>query len=130
MKKSRNSVIYNNSAMIGSAILNSRNIEGRTFLTKEENILFNNRYITKGVRSEIPAVLQLFMYDCISVILEKDYLQIFRLSVLNGKQKIIHEQEQPEFKREYLLNIPEPITAKVYVIDDGDYCTMLLAEEY
>ena len=92
--------------------------------------MFNNRYITKGVRSEIPAVLQLFMYDCISVILEKDYLQIFRLSVLNGKQKIIHEQEQPEFKREYLLNIPEPITAKVYVIDDGDYCTMLLAEEY
>lgn len=130
MKKSENSVIYNNSAMIGSAILNSRNIEGRTFLTKEKNILFNNRYITKGVQSKIPAVLQLFMYDRISVVPKKDYLQIFRLSVLNGKQKIIHEQEQPEFKREYLLSIPEPITAKVYVIDDGDHCTMLLAEEY
>lgn len=94
-------------------------------------ILFDtNRYITKGVQSEIPAVLQLFMFDCISVIPEKDYLQIFRLSVTNDKQKIIHEQEEPEFKREYILNIPEPITAKVYVIDDEDHCTMLLAEEY
>ena len=93
--------------------------------------MFNNRYMTKGVQSEIPAVLQIFMWDCISSVpVQKDYLQIFRLSEYNGKQKIVHEQEVPEFKREYLLAIPEPINAKVYVIDDGDHCTMLLAEEY
>lgn len=67
-----------------------------------EKFMFTNKYITRGVQSEIPAVLQIFMFDCISIVPEKDYLQIFRLSVLNGKQKIIHEQEQPEFKREYL----------------------------
>lgn len=55
---------------------------------------------------------------------------IFRLSESNGKQKIIHEQEVPEFKREYLLAFPNLVNAKVYVIDDGDHCTMLLAEEY
>lgn len=92
--------------------------------------MFTNKYITKGVQSEIPAALQLFMFDCISVVPKKDYLQIFKLSVVDGEQKIIHEQEVPEFKREYLLNFPEPITAKVYVIDNGDHCTMLLAEEY
>lgn len=93
--------------------------------------MFKNRYITKGVQSEIPAILQIFMWDCISALPEpKDYLQIFRLSCIDGKQKIIHEQEQPEFKREYILNSPEPVNAKVYVIDDGDHCTMLLAEEY
>ena len=92
--------------------------------------MFTNRYLTKGVQSEIPAILQIFMWDCIKVVSEPDYLQIFRLSDFNGKQRIIHEQEVPEYKREYLLAVPEPINAKVYVIDDEDHCTMLLAEEY
>ena len=93
--------------------------------------MFQNRYITKGVQSEIPAVLQLFMWDCIATMKEpKDYLQIFRLSICNGMQSIIYEQEQPEYKHEHLLYCNNPITAKIYVIDDGDHCTMLLAEEY
>ena len=94
--------------------------------------MFNNqRYLTKGVQLEIPVVLQIFMWDCISALPEpKDYLQIFRLSCVDGKQKIIHEQEQPEFKREYILAVLNPITTKVYVIDSDTYSTMLLAEEY
>jgi hypothetical protein len=92
--------------------------------------MFTNRYITRGIQSEIPIVLQLFMWDCISAVPEKDYLQIFRLSERDGKQNIVHEQEVPEYNREYLLVVPEPVNAKVYVIDDGDHCTMLLAEEY
>ena len=94
--------------------------------------MFNNkRYLTRGVQSEIPLELQLFMWSCINTIPEpKDYLQIFRLSCVDGKQKIIHEQEQPEFKREYILTVPNPITAKVYVIDSDTYSTMLLSEEY
>ena len=93
--------------------------------------MFNsNRYITKGVQSEIPAGLQFFMWNCISAVLSPDYLQIFRLEADKGKQKIVHEQEIPEFKQEYLLPSDNPINAKVYVIDDGDHSTMLLAEEY
>lgn len=93
--------------------------------------MFTNRYITKGVQSDIPAVLQIFMWDCINAVPEpKDYLQIFRLSASDGKQKIIHEQEQPEFKREYILNSLDPVNAKIYVIDSETYSIMLLAEEY
>ena len=93
--------------------------------------MFTNRYLTKGVQSEIPIELQLFMWDCLSTIKgEKDYLQIFRLSVSDGLQKIVHEQEVPEFKAEYILRVTQPIDQKVYIIDDGDHCTMLLAEEY
>ena len=93
--------------------------------------MFINRYMTRGVQMEIPFALQVFMWDCVTSVPDpKDYLQIFRLSECNGKQRIVHEQEVPEYKREYLLAIPNPITAKVYVIDDGDHCTMLLAEEY
>ena len=89
------------------------------------------KYVTKGVQSKIPAELQSFMCMCVLALPKPaDYLQIFRLYYSAGKQKIIHEQEQTEYKRKHILNFPNPVTAKVYVIDDGDHCTMLLAEEY
>ena len=92
----------------------------------------NSRYLTRGVQETIPPELQLLMWNALNAIPEpKDYFQVFRLSVLNGIQCIEHEQEQLPFKREYLLpTIPNPITDKVYIIDDGDHSTMLLAEEY
>ena len=90
------------------------------------------RYITRGVDAEIPLDIQIFMWACVDNMPEpKDYLQVFRLSNMNGIQRIQHTAEQPEYKMEYLLpTIAEPITAKVYIIDDGEHCTMLLAEEY
>ena len=61
---------------------------------------------------------------------EKDYLQVFCLSADGENQRIIHEQEQPEYRKEYLFPSENPVTAKVYVIDDKTHSTMLLAEEY
>lgn len=90
------------------------------------------RYLTQGVQAEIPFELQLFMWALIAKLSEpKDYLQVFRLSVSEkGNQHIVHEQEVPAYSREYDVRIDNPINAKVYVIDDGDHSTMLLAEEY
>lgn len=90
------------------------------------------RYLTRGVQSEIPFELQLFMWYLVSDLPEpKDYLQVFRLSVSDkGTQRIIHEQEEPAYSREYEFQTDNPVQAKVYVIDDDDHCTMLLAEEY
>ena len=92
----------------------------------------NQRYLTRGVQDTIPPELQLLMWDALEAVPEpKDYFQILRLFVLNGIQCIEHEQEQPPYKRKYLLpTIENPITAKVYIIDDGGHSTMLLAEEY
>ena len=59
-----------------------------------------------------------------------DYLQVFSLSSENGKQKITHTQEVPEYKKEYIFNTGTVITAKIFVIDDKTHSTMLLAEEY
>lgn len=93
--------------------------------------MFNNqRYLTKGVQSEIPAELQFFMWECIKLVPEPDYLQIFRLESFGTMQRITHEQEQPEYHMEYLIPCDKPVTAKVYVIDSETYSTMLLAEEY
>lgn len=93
--------------------------------------MFNNqRYLTKGVQAEIPFELQLFMWSCIETVSKPDYLQIFRLEPFGTMQKITHEQEVPEFRREYLISTNSPIKAKVYIIDSDEYSTMLLAKEY
>ena len=92
----------------------------------------NQRFITAGVDSNVSPLLQLFMWQCIdSMDVPKDYLQVFKLSAENGKQKIEHIQEEPEYKREYLLSTDTPVlVSKIFVIDDGTHSTMLLAEEY
>ena len=92
----------------------------------------NQRYITRGVSERVSLPLQVFMWQCIEELdVPKDYLQVFELSAENGKQKIKHIQEEPEFKREYLLITDTPVlVSKIFVIDDGSHSTMLLAEEY
>jgi hypothetical protein len=94
--------------------------------------MFNNsRYLTKGVQEKISLELQIFMWECIDKLSDpKDYLQVFNLSVVGSLQRITHTSENPEYKMEYLIPSEKPITEKVYVIDDGDHSTMLLAEEY
>ena len=53
---------------------------------------FNNkRFITKGVAENISPLLQIIMWQYIDELsLPKDYLQVFDLTIENGKQKIKH----------------------------------------
>ena len=91
----------------------------------------NKRVLTRGVQAEIPIELQLFLWNCIDNLPEeRDYFQVFALKEIDGKQHIHHFSEQPEYSKEYQISTEKPITAKVYVIDDTDHSTMLLAEEY
>ncbi len=61
---------------------------------------------------------------------DKDYLQVFSLSVNGDSQRIKHSQEVPEYCKEYVITIENPVTEKVFVIDDTTHSTMILAEEY
>lgn len=103
--------------------------------------MYNNQaYMTKGFQSEIPVITQATIFDC----LEKsrhsleamDYLQIFELKKIRSNdtvlQEILYKQEVPAFEETILLELPEDqiINTKVYVIDDGDHHTFLLASEY
>ena len=90
------------------------------------------RFLTRGVDEKIPRDIQLFLWEAIDLMPEpKDYLQVFRLSVANGLQVIHHTAEQPNFEMTYVLaTVDTYVTEKVYVIDDREHCTMLLAEEY
>lgn len=90
------------------------------------------RYLTRGVDETIPPELQLFMWQAIDQMPQpKDYLQVFELTESGGLQCIHHKSEQPAFEMTYILpTIEKLIIGKIYCIDSGDYCTMLLAEEY
>ena len=91
----------------------------------------NKRFLTRGVQAELPVELQLFLWNCIDQLPEeRDYFQVFKLDVCNGKQHIHHFSEQPEYSKEYTIDLANPVNQKVYVIDDIDHSTMLLAEEY
>ena len=95
-------------------------------------MLFQNpHYLTRGVDTEIPLELQLFMWGCVyNLPEERDYLQVFELEPLDDMQRISHTSEQPEHHMEYIIPTEKPITAKLYIIDSIEYSTMLLAEEY
>ena len=92
----------------------------------------NDRYITKGVDSMMNPLLIAFLWQCTYAMPPpKDYMQVFNCSMYNGLQKITHIQEQPEYKREYLLKTDIPVfVGKIFVIDDETHSTMLLASEY
>ncbi len=94
---------------------------------------FNNQhYCTKGISERLPITTQAILWDLIDSMKvdEKDYLQVFTLSVKNGQQKVLHEQEFPEYSAEHLFPSTEPIIGKIFVIDDETHSTMLFAEEY
>lgn len=99
----------------------------------------SQKYITSGVRERIPLEIQLMMFDSIGFMRKKtddqlDYLQVFKLKTIgeegNYLLSIRHEQEIPKMKLDIMVPVSEPINEKVYVIDDVEHITMLLAEEY
>ena len=91
----------------------------------------NSRYLTCGVDSTIPIELQLFLWECVERMpAPKDYLQVFELSSSGSMQSIVHSSEEPEYRKVYMITSDTPITEKLYIIDDGDHSTMLLASEY
>lgn len=92
----------------------------------------NPRYCTKGINETVPILTQIILWDLIDSmeVAEKDYLQVFRLTTDGSTQHITHSQEQPPYERTLEFRTNEPITSKIFVIDDETHTTMLLAEEY
>ena len=91
----------------------------------------NKRYLTCGVDSTIPLEIQLFLWACVERMpTPRDYLQVFELKPVGCLQSIAHTSEEPAYRREYIIPMDNPITEKVYIVDDGDHSTMLLANEY
>lgn len=100
--------------------------------------LFENRHITSGVSQAIPIELQLFMWEEINQLTkqnqELDYLQVFEFKIKRNSLMIEHRQEQPNRRKYHYISLLEEYKAlagiKIFVIDEIEYCVMLLASEY
>ena len=97
----------------------------------------STRKLTAGIDAEIPSELQLFLWNMIDEARDKtrlDYLQVFDINPDFFAKHLLHvkhSQEVPKFEQERtIITNSEPITAKIYVIDDGDHSTMLFSREY
>ena len=98
-----------------------------------------DRYVTKGAREKLPVLLEVLLWDLVELArgeTDLDYLQVFELSPLGKKlegrsiQRIRHFQEQPPYEREMLVSVEQPVREKIYIIDSGEYSTLLLPREY
>lgn len=55
---------------------------------------------------------------------------MFELTVEEGKQFVKHRQEVPPYEETFIVGGMGTYIGKIFVIDDGDHSTMMLAEEY
>ena len=98
----------------------------------------DNRYVTRGVNDEVDIRLQLIMWSMIDKLKEEgnvelDYLQVFKIRKEENKIVISQSQEVPEYSCTYEIEIEDiqiDDEIKVYVIDSGEYSTMLFPSEY
>lgn len=102
-----------------------------------EKFMFNSKenfYVTSGVKESIHPIIISEMIESIFRIknsMEVDYLQIFNIVNEQGKIRIKHFQEVPEFEEEFIIKgIPNEFEGTVYIIDDLTHSTVLLSDEY
>ena len=98
----------------------------------------DNRYVAKGVNDEVDIRLQLIMWSMIDKLkdeesVELDYLQVFKIRKEGNKVVINQSQEVPEYSCTYEIELEDihiDDEIKLYVIDSGEYSTMLFPSEY
>ena len=64
---------------------------------------------------------------------DTENIEVFKIRKCEEGIVIEHSQEVPEYKEKYVIdleNIEVNGNIKVFVIDDYEYSTMMLAEEY
>lgn len=100
--------------------------------------MFKHKFITRGIQMEIPMNLVHILFEEIDKLVERkievDYLQVFNVKTLDfktGLVEIIHSQEVPEYEMTiYIDKVNLERDLKIFVIDENDNATMMLAEEY
>ena len=98
----------------------------------------DNRYVTRGINEEVDIRLQLIIWSMIDKLknegnVELDYLQVFRIRKEGNKIIINQSQEVPEYSFTYEIELEDILIddeIKVYVIDSGEYSTILFPSEY
>lgn len=92
----------------------------------------NERYVTREVADRVPIGIQVLMWDLVEKLEERDYLQIFELTPKDSEiVEIVHKQEIPEVTSIYKIKNNEiKNKMKLYMIDNGEYSTLMFSHEY
>lgn len=93
-----------------------------------------NRYITKGIKQRINALIYLILWEMIDdmEVPKKDCLQSFDLRIKDeteGLMEIIHHQDENSYTNSIEFYTVNPVNAKIHVLDVGSYSTMFLEGE-
>lgn len=88
-------------------------------------------YLTRGVQSALNLSVQTLMWLMLEDMdgTPRDDLQVFQLSAYDGKQKVVHTQKVPEYRKEFVFPAEIPVTETVFIVDDGEHLIMMLADE-
>lgn len=100
--------------------------------------LEKKRYETKEINTRLNPMYRYILWTLIDSLREEkklDCLQVFEFVCEKDEQgryiqKLTHSQEETSYSKTYDFPVNEPVNEKVYVIDDGEQCTMLFTEEY
>ncbi|URM33404.1 DUF960 domain-containing protein [Cytobacillus firmus] len=90
------------------------------------------RYMTRSIAETLHIEIQLFLWSLLDEKVSKeeelDYLQVFELSVKNGKQCIIHRQEQPPNKQQWIVELQhtKPLNCTIWCMDNGSEGQIML----
>lgn len=94
----------------------------------------NARYVTRGINSCLGFYEQNLFWRLIDELnVDHDYLQVFKLSCNEEGTTILHKQEEPSYAKEYKLRtslLDKKAEDTIFVIDNGEYSTMMFANEY
>ena len=100
----------------------------------EKKKFSNARYVTRGINSSLDFYQQNLFWKLIDELnIEQDYLQVFKLHCSEEGTKILHKQEEPLYAKEYKLKtllLDKKAEDTIFVIDNGEYSTMMFANEY
>lgn len=93
-----------------------------------------DKYIPRYIHQKVPSFLQNILWVMVDTmqVEKQDNLQLFELYPVeeNGKtkQRIVHTQEYSNYRKEYTTCSKTILEVRIYLIDDGKNCTMLLVD--
>ncbi|HLR65539.1 MAG TPA: DUF960 family protein [Virgibacillus sp.] len=94
------------------------------------------RYMTRMIDEVVHVEIQKILWDLIDEQRQQDkeldYLQVFELKNIHGKQHIVHRQEIPERRVRWTFELKHttPIETTIWCIDSDEYQMMLLPSDY
>ena len=93
--------------------------------------------MTRRIADSIEFDMQVLLWEMIDQLkvdkIEQDYLQVFEIRGVGDGCTIKHSQEVPGYTKTYEfkgIRMQAGLEMTIFVIDSGEYSTMLFADEY